>query len=123
MTIIDADAHVVETVETWSYMTGADEVFRPQIFHRAEADGAPRDGNRGKEYWVIDERPIAKGGNQGDDVPACSRDMVSVKSRLDHMDELGADIAILYPTVFLRPMTQEHDVESALSKLICCFVE
>ena len=116
MTIIDSDAHVIETPETWSYMTGADEVFRPQIFCRRADDGAPRRANRNQEYWVIDERPIAKGGNQGDDVPADSRDMVSVAARLKHMDELGADIAILYPTVFLRPMTGEHDVEYALTR-------
>lgn len=116
MTIIDSDAHVVETTETWSYMTGDDAVFRPQIFRRSAEDGAGRAGNRAKEYWVIDERPIAKGANQGDDVPADSRDMVSVKSRLEHMDELGADIAVLYPTMFLRPMTREHDVERALTR-------
>ncbi|MDH3242502.1 MAG: amidohydrolase [Alphaproteobacteria bacterium] len=116
MTIIDADAHVVETTETWSYMTGEDEAFRPQIFKRTGTDGAPTAaGKGGKEYWVIDERPIAKGANQGEDVPADSRDMVSVQSRLRHMDELGADIAVLYPTVFLRPMTNEHDVEYALT--------
>jgi predicted TIM-barrel fold metal-dependent hydrolase len=117
VTIIDSDAHVVETTETWSYMTGADEAFQPQIFTRREGDGAAGpEGRRAREYWVIDERPIAKGANQGEDVPADSRDMVSVRSRLKHMDELGADIAVLYPTVFLRPMTKEHDVEYALTR-------
>jgi predicted TIM-barrel fold metal-dependent hydrolase len=116
MTIIDSDAHVVETPETWSYMTGEDEVFRPEIFIRSESDNAPRGNNRRKEFWVIDDHLIAKGANQGNDVPADSRDMVSVKSRLDHMDELGADIAILYPTMWLRPMTKEFDVEYALCR-------
>ncbi|MCZ6497030.1 MAG: amidohydrolase family protein [Alphaproteobacteria bacterium] len=116
MTIIDSDAHVIETTETWSTMTGAEAAFRPQIFRRRADDGAPPRANRKQEYWVIDERPIAKGGNQGDDVPADSRDMVSVKSRLAHMDELGIDLQVLYPTVFLRPMTCEHDVEYALTR-------
>jgi predicted TIM-barrel fold metal-dependent hydrolase len=116
VTIIDADAHVIETMETWSYMTGADEVFRPQIFSRRTDDGAPVRANSKREYWVIDERAIVKGANQGDDVPADSRDMFSLKSRLDHMDELGADIAMLYPTIFLRPMTREPDVEAALTR-------
>jgi len=116
VTIIDSDAHVIETTETWSYMTGTDEAFRPQIFSRRADDGAPMRPNGKNEYWVIDERPIVKGANQGDNVPADSRDMVSVKSRLDHMNELGADIAILYPTMFLRPITREHDVEAALTR-------
>jgi predicted TIM-barrel fold metal-dependent hydrolase len=116
MTVIDSDAHVIETTETWSYMTGDDEQFRPQVFVRADDDGAPADSNEKKEYWVIDERMIAKNGNLGHDVPADSRDMVSVESRLKHMDALGADIAMLYPTVFLRPMTKEHDTDLALAR-------
>lgn len=114
MTVIDADAHVVETPETWSYMTGADAQFRPQIYRRDFEDGAPA-ANARKEFWVVDDRLIAKGLNQGEDVPADSRDLRSVEARLDHMDELGADIAVIFPTVFLRPMTKEHDVEYALT--------
>lgn len=116
MPIIDSDAHVIETCETWSYMTGEDEAFRPQVFVRSETDNAPRTNVRNREFWVIDDRLIAKSANLGTNVPADSRDMVSVQSRLEHMDVLGADVAILYPTVFLRPMTREPDVERALCR-------
>ena len=115
MPTVDADAHVIETPETWSYMVGPDEAFRPQIFERAENDGAPRTSNQRKEYWVIDERLLSKGSNVGQDVPASSREMKSIQSRLDHMDEIGVDIAVNFPTLFLRPLTREHDVDFALA--------
>ena len=43
MTIIDADAHVVESEKTWTYMTGADAKYRPQtvmIPARTELSGS-----------------------------------------------------------------------------------
>jgi len=30
--IIDADAHVVETEQTWDYLDPSDKKFRPQLF-------------------------------------------------------------------------------------------
>ncbi len=114
MPTIDADAHVIETPETWSYMREEEQVFRPQIFERSPDDGAPQRPNQRKEYWVIDERLLSKGRNVGQDVPADSRDLTSIASRLAHMDEIGVDIAVIFPTLFLRPLTREHDVDFAL---------
>src|SRR4249920_3083706 len=44
---IDADAHVLETEETWEYMDGNDRKFRPQIV--STTLGLPVD-----EYWLVD---------------------------------------------------------------------
>jgi predicted TIM-barrel fold metal-dependent hydrolase len=52
--------------------------------------------------------------NVGSDVPPEARDMTDVSRRLSHMDEVGIDVQVLYPTLFLRPITKEHDVEFAL---------
>src|ERR1044071_5166858 len=46
MPIIDADAHVIETERTWSYMDPADRKYCPQLV-------LPKDGS-GPEMWVID---------------------------------------------------------------------
>jgi predicted TIM-barrel fold metal-dependent hydrolase len=116
MPTIDADAHVIETPETWSYMEEHEQAFRPQIFERSENDGAPKLSNQRKEYWVIDERMLSKGSNVGQDVTADSREMKSIQERLDHMDEIGVDIAVIFPTLFLRPLTREHDVDYALAR-------
>ena len=50
MAIIDADAHVTETPETWSYMEEHEQDLRPQIFLRDKTDGAPLKPNMRMEY-------------------------------------------------------------------------
>ncbi len=115
MTLIDADAHVIETPQTWSYMTGDEEDMRPQIFVRADNDGAPRRANQRNEYWVIEGRLLSR-SNVGEDVPEDSRELSSIESRLKHMDEIGVDIQVLFPSLCLRPMTKEHDTDFALSR-------
>jgi predicted TIM-barrel fold metal-dependent hydrolase len=42
--------------------------------------------------------------------------MEDVEARLRHMDELEVNIQVLYPTVFLRPITNRPDLELALCK-------
>ena len=40
--------------------------------------------------------------------------MLSVGARLAHMDELGIETQVLYPTLFLRPVVQQAERERAL---------
>ena len=42
--------------------------------------------------------------------------MRDVQARLAHMDALGIDVQVLYPTVFLRPALRTRDAELALIK-------
>jgi predicted TIM-barrel fold metal-dependent hydrolase len=42
--------------------------------------------------------------------------MSDIDARLAHMDELGVDLHVLYPTIFLRPLTRRPDAEVALCK-------
>ena len=48
LTIIDADAHVIETEHTWDYMAPSEQKFRPRLFY------SPDDQTR--QYWVIDDK-------------------------------------------------------------------
>ena len=48
--IIDADAHVVETEQTWNYMDGSDKKFRPQLFSSAD--------NSAMQYWFCEGKAI-----------------------------------------------------------------
>ena len=110
---IDADAHVIETPRTWSYMRDEEQEFRPQIFVRDPNDGAPYRSNQRNEYWRIGEHFQTK-TNVSDDLPEDVRDMENIAGRLRHMDETGVDVQVLYPTLFLRPTTTEHDREYAI---------
>jgi predicted TIM-barrel fold metal-dependent hydrolase len=114
MPIIDSDAHVLETPQTWSYMRDDEQDFRPQVFVRDPNDGAPyRQGQR-HQYWVIEGKLQSKGSNVGNDVPSEAATLADVQRRLTHMDEVGIDAQVLFPSLFLRPLTSHHDVEFAL---------
>jgi predicted TIM-barrel fold metal-dependent hydrolase len=52
----------------------------------------------------------------GLDTPSESREMAEVAARLRHMDELGIDVQVLYPTIFIRPLTKRPEVELALCR-------
>ena len=115
MPTIDADAHVIETPYTWSFMREDEQRFRPQLLIRDPNDGAPDIPNRKGDFWLI-EGEIKSRTNVGKDVPAESRDMRDVSARIGHMDEIGIDIQVLFPSLFLRPITREPDVDFALAR-------
>ncbi|MFN0072766.1 MAG: amidohydrolase family protein [Chloroflexota bacterium] len=119
MPVIDADAHVIETEATWAYMTGADKKFRPSMVTQEVEGGEPR------TFWMVDGRlftsrvQVQTGGlDQGDHIPTPddARLLSNVGSRLRHMDELGTDTQVLYPTIFILPVTRRADVELALAR-------
>lgn len=107
MPTIDADAHVIETERTWEYMEPAEAEFRPVRM-------SPGQGKR--EFWFIDGRVFSRGVNVNRDIPAASREMQDIELRLKHMDELEIDVQVLYPSLFLRPLTRRPEVEAALGK-------
>jgi predicted TIM-barrel fold metal-dependent hydrolase len=115
MPIVDADAHVIETPETWSYMSQAERKFEPMIVTRKS--GLEEHAYTGKaigEYWVIDNYITPKDQNIGSEASPEAREMRNIPARLAHMDALGIDIQVLYPTIFLRPVTANPEIEYAL---------
>ncbi|MGH7847921.1 MAG: amidohydrolase family protein [Candidatus Binatia bacterium] len=110
MTVIDADAHVVETERTWEFMDEAEQGFKPVTVV------AKNGGNPGREYWLIGNRAFPKNENVGTGTSDASREMADVRERITHMDELSVDVQVLYPTLFLRPLTAEPDVDQALCR-------
>ena len=107
MLSIDADAHVIETEETWAAMTGGMAKYRPRIV-------LPTDG--GQQYWLVDGRAFSRRVNVNRQIPADIIEMRDIEGRLRHMDELGVDIQVLYPSLFLRPLTTKPAVETAMFK-------
>jgi predicted TIM-barrel fold metal-dependent hydrolase len=103
MPTIDADAHVIESEQTWGYI-GGDEL-RPLLV-------TPSGGRR--QYWLIDGRVFHRGVNVNRELPEAIREMRDVAGRLRHMDELGIDVQVLYPSLFLRPLTSKPEVEEAI---------
>jgi aminocarboxymuconate-semialdehyde decarboxylase len=106
--MIDADAHVIENESTWDYMLESERPFKPRIVSST---------NRGAstDYLSIDGRLIPW-TNIGKDTPKAAREMTDLDARLGHMDELGVDVQVIYPTVFIFPCTRRPEVDLALSR-------
>lgn len=135
MTVIDSDAHVVETERTWDFIPASDSARRPEIVTRPDDAGNP------VRHWLIDgklrgtvRQPIGKrdewdpgristdmqkqaqSSGRRMETPDASKHMLDVGSRLRHMDELGIDIQMLYPTIFLRRLTDTPETRVAISQ-------
>jgi predicted TIM-barrel fold metal-dependent hydrolase len=110
MAVIDADAHVLETEKTWDYMLESERAMRPRIVP------TPNDATSGGESWLIDGLYLGKARNVGHETPKEAREMDDIQARLKHMDELGIDIQVLYPTFCLRPFTRRPELELAISR-------
>jgi predicted TIM-barrel fold metal-dependent hydrolase len=115
MGFVDADAHVDECTDTWEYMDDEDLRYKPVYLD------PPRPG-----YLVKDSRPhplwlIA--GNvrlkryRDDQLTGTTqelRELGDIPGRLRHMDELGIDVQVIYPTMFLHAVTTQPEVEWAI---------
>jgi predicted TIM-barrel fold metal-dependent hydrolase len=110
MAVIDSDAHVLETERTWDYMLESERPLKPRIV------ATPEDESSGGESWFIDGVYLGKARNVGHDTSRESREMDDIQARLKHMDELGVDVQVLYPTIFLRPYTRRAELELAVTR-------
>lgn len=117
MRTIDSDAHVIETAATFSFMDEADRKYAPIVVE--QTSGLPRKNNSGgvhKEHWLIDNTAIPKDKLVDIATPDAARDMTDIGVRLKHMDELEVDVQVLYPTMFLRPLTMRPHIYLAMAK-------
>lgn len=113
---IDADAHVIESPLTWAHVAKEDTRHTPLILSQAwgpEITG--NEGRRATEYWMVDSRVRKRDSNIGTDTTVESREFRDVQARLDHMDQLGIDVQVLYPSLFLRPAVRTAAADLALT--------
>ncbi len=82
--------------------------FKPRVL--VEKDGRP------DEWWMFEGRVFVKNRNVGLDTPEAGRELSDVSARIAHMDQLGVDHHVLYPSIFLRPLTRKHNAEIALCR-------
>jgi predicted TIM-barrel fold metal-dependent hydrolase len=118
MRAIDADAHVDENEQTWEYLGEAERRFKPMHFDLGGGEsGGPSDGRR-HGLWLIggNARLHRFRSDQATGTTRATRELLDVDARLRHMDELGIDVQVLYPTTFLHAVTDRPDVELALCR-------
>ena len=108
MKVIDADAHVIENESTWDYMLESERQFKPKVVGATSAKD-PFD------YWMVDGRVIPR-NNVGRDLPVAAREMSDLGLRIKHMDELGIDCQVIYPTFFITPVSRRPDIDLAVAR-------
>ncbi|HWP57816.1 MAG TPA: amidohydrolase family protein [Candidatus Acidoferrales bacterium] len=114
MPIIDADTHVDETEDTWSYLQPGEEALRPETAYPKEQDPS----RPPMRYWVIDGRRHLRFVRSDEQTKTTvqTRELLDVDARLRDLDRMGVDIQVIYPTLFLVEVTERADVELALRR-------
>lgn len=116
MPIIDADTHVDETEATWEFLSESERRFKPITVsqHVAAEDQIPGYDR----FWLVDGhlRVRRVRDDQRTGTTQETRELVDVTARLRHMDDLGVDVQVMYPTFFLSAVTDRPEVEVALCR-------
>jgi predicted TIM-barrel fold metal-dependent hydrolase len=136
MATIDADAHVVESEHTWDYMDPSERKYRPALVapNGAREERPVRsilDTGSARSYWLIDGKirglartvltarqwqELAEASGRAMEVTPASQILENVEVRVQHMDQLGIDVQVVYPTIFIEQVTDKPEIEVALCK-------
>jgi predicted TIM-barrel fold metal-dependent hydrolase len=125
--VIDADSHVEEPLEAWSYLEPKYEARRP---FPITGENRPFLHNM-NSFWYIDGCVYPKVTGQGVTIYATPVTMARAKlkpfslesqtlsdpgARLRDMDAGGVDVQVIFPTVFLEPLSEDSRFETALMR-------
>ncbi len=117
MAVIDADTHVVEAPCIWDYMDKADVEHRPATVRFDEVPESMRQRMMsGRKFWMVDGKLYGQGGLPSNMYADGTRDLTDVAARVAHMDRLGVDVQVIYPSVFLNLIVENPAAELALGK-------
>jgi predicted TIM-barrel fold metal-dependent hydrolase len=113
--VVDADAHVDETDATWEYMTAEEASYFKPI---SVDPGRPiqRGDLRPHRLWLVDGRARFRRtrNDERTGTTAALRELLDVPARVRHMDELGVEVQVLYPTFLLGAPSPVPEVELAI---------
>ena len=115
MGFIDADAHVDECAATWDFVAPSDWMYKPVYLEPPE--GGYRTGDtRPHPLWLIGGNVRLKRyrDDQLTGTTEALRELKDVQGRLRHLDELGIDVQIIYPTAFIHAVTTQPEEELAI---------
>ena len=118
MSVIDADTHVDESDATWAALEGTPYAkYMPVTVHMSDEE-ANRAGfnTTTRRSWVVEGRLQNRAvRDEINHPPRVRRELDDVEGRVAHMDEMGVDIQVIFPTFFIRHNTQNAEAEWALA--------
>ena len=112
MAVIDSDTHVDETEDTWKWLPESDTDLMP----RSESPRNLDPSRPPTRYWVIDghRQPRLHREDKRTRTTVQTRELLDPMARVRHMDELGTEVQVIYPTMFLVGVTEDPRVEFAV---------
>jgi predicted TIM-barrel fold metal-dependent hydrolase len=112
--VIDADTHVDETDATWEYMPPEEQEFKPATVSRP----GPNPEIPELRDWMVNGKPTRRvvRSDRLSGTVVESRELLNVETRLRHMDEMGTETQIIYPTFFLFVPESRPDGQVSLAK-------
>ena len=118
MAMIDADTHVDESEDTWAKLEGTPyEKYMP-VTVSLPPEEAKRAGfdSVNCRRWLVEERLQNRAIRDEVNHPLrVRRELEDVPGRLAHMDEMGVDVQVVFPTFFIRYGTNNAEAEWALA--------
>ena len=118
MVFFDADAHVDETLETWDYIAPSDMRYKPILFDPPNGKGFLARDSRPHPVWYIAGNFRLKRHRDDEQTGTneALRELKDVPARVKHLDNLGIDTQVLFPTIFIHPVTDRAEVELAVHR-------
>src|SRR5437899_655695 len=107
MKTIDADTHVIETDATWDYLLREEKVFRP---------ASVTDDANGFKWWLLDGQKMHRAGHRSAQYGNGVQELANIPDRLAHMDRLGVDVQVIYPSFFNMAILAKPEQEIALCR-------
>lgn len=124
--VVDADSHIEEPVELWDYLEPEYTSRKPYPItgsnHRADLSNI-------NSFWYIDGKVFPHPVGRGVTIYATpltmeravrkpfslpSQGLTDPDARLKDMDKAGVGVQVIYPTLFLEPLTEDPAFEAAL---------
>lgn len=114
MPIIDADTHVDETEDTWAYLRAREQAFKPTTEYPKAADPSRPPAR----YWRIDGHRQVRFVRDDERTRTTveTRELLDVPARLRAMDEMGTEVQVIYPTLFIMEATANPEIALALRR-------
>ncbi|MBM4298095.1 MAG: hypothetical protein FJ143_10180 [Deltaproteobacteria bacterium] len=118
MSMIDADTHVDESESTWKKLEGTPYAKYIPVTIAMPVEEAKRAGYNptNSRCWVVEGRLQNRAiRDEVNHPPRVFRELEDVAGRLAHMDKMGVDAQVVFPTFFIRYNTSNAEAEWALT--------
>jgi uncharacterized protein len=118
MHLIDADAHVEESVATWQYLDPALHGRRPLPIT------LPTDTSFGEfnAVWIVDNKlrqsaanPTSMQAAHQKGIAIAAQELTDVPARLADLDRFGIGAQVIYPSAWIGCLADDPELEGALA--------